>query len=74
MQDISASVGFGGRNLPQDTRIVQGLLNRAMTNSATHLRALSFVAQHRQNTWPGVVAQTFGNSALLLQIVRGVTG
>jgi len=34
--------------------------------------ALSFVAQHRQNTWPGVIAHTFGNSALLLQIAQGV--
>jgi membrane protease YdiL (CAAX protease family) len=34
--------------------------------------ALSFVAQHRRNTWPEIVAHTFGNSALLLQIMRGV--
>jgi len=36
--------------------------------------ALAFVAQHRRNTWPGVVAHTFGNSTLWLQILRGVTG
>jgi len=35
--------------------------------------ALAFVAQHRKNTWPGIVGHTFGNSPLLLQIVRGIT-
>lgn len=34
--------------------------------------ALSFVAQHRRSTWPGIIAHVFGNSALLMQIVRGV--
>ena len=34
--------------------------------------ALSFVAQHRRSTWPGVFGHTFGNSPLLLLIVRGV--
>jgi len=34
--------------------------------------ALAFVAQHRKNTWPGIVGHTFGNSPLLLQIVRGI--
>jgi peptidoglycan hydrolase-like protein with peptidoglycan-binding domain len=32
MADISASVGEGGRNLPDDTRTVQGLLNTARQN------------------------------------------
>jgi membrane protease YdiL (CAAX protease family) len=34
--------------------------------------ALAFVAQHRKNTWPGIVGHTLGNSPLLLQIVRGI--
>ena len=34
--------------------------------------ALAFVAQHRKNTWPGIVGHTFGNSPLLLQILRGI--
>ena len=34
--------------------------------------ALAFVAQHRANTWPGIVGHTFGNSPLLLQILRGI--
>ena len=34
--------------------------------------ALTFVAQHRKNTWPGIVGHTFGNSPLFLQIVRGI--
>ncbi len=34
--------------------------------------ALSFVAQHRRNTWPGVFGHALGNSALFLQIVRGI--
>jgi membrane protease YdiL (CAAX protease family) len=34
--------------------------------------ALAFVAQHRRNTWPGVFGHALGNSALLLQIVRGI--
>jgi membrane protease YdiL (CAAX protease family) len=34
--------------------------------------ALAFVAQHKKNTWPGIVGHTFGNSGFLLQIVRGV--
>jgi membrane protease YdiL (CAAX protease family) len=34
--------------------------------------ALAFVAQYRANTWPGIVGHTFGNSPLLLQIVRGI--
>jgi hypothetical protein len=29
-------------------------------------------AQHRKNTWPGIVGRTFGNSPLLLQMVRGI--
>ncbi len=33
---------------------------------------LAFVAQHRRNTWPGVVGHTVGNSPLLLQIVGGI--
>jgi hypothetical protein len=36
--------------------------------------ALAFVAQHRKNTWPGIIAHTFGNSPLLLQIFRGISG
>jgi hypothetical protein len=36
--------------------------------------ALAFVAQHRKNTWPGIIAHTFGNSALMLQIFRGISG
>jgi len=36
--------------------------------------ALAFVAQHCRNTWPGVVGHTFGNSGLLIQIVRGAFG
>jgi membrane protease YdiL (CAAX protease family) len=36
--------------------------------------ALSFVAQHRRNTWPGIIGHTFGNSAFLIQIVRGIHG
>jgi hypothetical protein len=36
--------------------------------------ALAFVAQHRKNTWPGIIAHTFGNNALLLQIFRGISG
>jgi hypothetical protein len=35
--------------------------------------ALAFVAQHTRNTWPGVFGHTFGNSFLLLQIIRGIT-
>jgi membrane protease YdiL (CAAX protease family) len=35
--------------------------------------ALAFVAQHRKNTWPGIIAHTLGNSALLIQIFHGVT-
>jgi membrane protease YdiL (CAAX protease family) len=34
--------------------------------------ALAFVAQHRKNTWPGIVGHTFGNSPLLLQILHGI--
>jgi membrane protease YdiL (CAAX protease family) len=34
--------------------------------------ALTFVAQHRKNTWPGIIAHTFGNSGLLLQILHGI--
>ena len=34
--------------------------------------ALAFVVQHRKNTWSGIVGHTFGNSPLLLQIVRGI--
>lgn len=34
--------------------------------------ALAFVAQNRKNTWPGIIAHAVGNSALLLQIFRGV--
>ena len=33
---------------------------------------LAFVAQHKNNTWPGMVGHTFGNSGLLLQILHGV--
>ena len=36
--------------------------------------ALSFVAQHRKNTWPGIIGHTFGNSAFLVQIVQGIRG
>jgi hypothetical protein len=36
--------------------------------------ALSFVAQHRKNTWPGIISHTFGNSAFLIQIVQGIRG
>lgn len=36
--------------------------------------ALAFVAQHKKNTWPGVVGHTFGNSSFFLQIVPGVLG
>lgn len=35
MQNISASVGVGGRNLAPDTRVVQNLLNRATINSGS---------------------------------------
>lgn len=34
--------------------------------------ALAFVAQHKKNTWPGMIGHTFGNSGILLQIVHGV--
>jgi membrane protease YdiL (CAAX protease family) len=34
--------------------------------------ALSYVAQRSRNTWPGIIGHTFGNSPLLLQIIRGV--
>jgi hypothetical protein len=34
--------------------------------------ALAFVAQHKKNTWPGVIGHTFGNSGILLQILHGV--
>ena len=34
--------------------------------------ALAFIAQHRANTWPGIVGHTFGNIPLLLQILRGI--
>ncbi|MDQ2833465.1 MAG: CPBP family intramembrane metalloprotease [Acidobacteriota bacterium] len=36
--------------------------------------ALSFVAQYQKNTWPGIIAHTFGNGALWIQIVRGISG
>jgi membrane protease YdiL (CAAX protease family) len=36
--------------------------------------ALAFVAQHRKNTRTGIIAHTFGSSALLLQIFRGIFG
>jgi len=36
--------------------------------------ALSFVAQHRKNTWPGIIGHTVGNSAFLVQIVQGIRG
>jgi membrane protease YdiL (CAAX protease family) len=34
--------------------------------------ALAFVAQHKKNTWPGMVGHTFGNTGSLLQILHGV--
>ena len=34
--------------------------------------ALAFVCQKQKNTWPGVIGHTFGNSAILVGIVRGV--
>ena len=34
--------------------------------------ALAFVAQHKQNTWPGMIGHTFGNAGLLLQVLHGV--
>jgi len=34
--------------------------------------ALAYVAQRSGNTWPGIIGHTFGNSPLLLQIIRGV--
>ena len=36
--------------------------------------ALTFVAQHRKNTWPGIFAHTAGNLGILIGIVRGVVG
>ena len=36
--------------------------------------ALAFVCQKQKNTWPGVIGHTFGNSAILVGIVRGVIG
>src|SRR5438128_314674 len=32
--------------------------------------ALAFVCQKQKNTWPGVIGHTFGNSAILVGIVR----
>lgn len=36
--------------------------------------ALSYVAQHTKNTWPGIIGHTAGNSGILIQIARGVAG
>jgi membrane protease YdiL (CAAX protease family) len=36
--------------------------------------ALTFVAQHRKNTWPGIFAHTAGNLGIMIGIVRGVLG
>ena|GEM_PF-467848 len=35
--------------------------------------ALSFVAQHTRNTWPGLLGHTFGNLTFFLSLVKGVT-
>ena len=34
--------------------------------------ALSFVAQHTRNTWPGIIGHSFGNLPFFLSLVKGV--